>query len=395
LPRGRLSPHSIICLIGFSSAAASSIIAPVFAIFVRDAAAASLPVVGLATAIFFAVSAVARFSLGVFAGGKKTITYVFFAFLVFTVCHVFYPYTQDVAVIVGLRAAQGFASASIGVASLTLAGLAIPVPARNKAMGTYTAWISVGLLAGPLINLVAIPLIGISNSFLVAGSVAMIGCSAAFVLYRRFSAIERRWQIVEVPIQREAVGAKMAAIITNNPFVVALVANFTFFFFFGVLLAYAPLYMKEHLGFSDVSVSLLFFAYYATTTLTRLLAGRIAGRVDRVRVILLCIVLTMLFSSLLAAISNSFAFALIFTLVGGIQGVLFPVASTLIAESIQPSRIAFANSLYVVGFDLGQATAPLLTATIVAAYGIQYGFAFSAGLTAALLPLLAWLSHHR
>jgi cyanate permease len=67
----------------------------------------------------------------------------------------------------------------------------------------------------------------------------------------------------------------------------------------------------------------------------------------------------------------------------------------LIADSIQPSRIAFANSLYVVGFDLGQATAPLLTATIVASYGIQYGFAFSAGLTAVLFPILVWLSHYR
>jgi MFS family permease len=390
-----LSPHFTICLIGFSSAAASSIIAPVFAIFVRDVAAASLPLVGLATAIFFVVSAVARLSLGVFAGGKKTITYVFLAFLVFTVCHVFYPYTRDVAVIVGLRAVQGFASASIGVASLTLAGLAIPVPERNKGMGTYTAWVSGGLLAGPLINLAAIPLIGISNAFFIAGSIGVVGCAAAFVLYRRFSVIEGRWQILEVPIQRETVGAKVAAIITNRPFLVASVANFTFFFFFGVLLAYAPLYMKEQLGFTNVSVSLLFFAYYATTTSTRLLVGRIAGRVDRVRVILLCIGLTLLFSSLLAAISNYYAFALLFTLVGGIQGILFPVASMLIADSIQPSRIAFANSLYVVGFDLGQATAPLLTATIVASYGIQYGFAFSAGLTAALFPILVWLSHHR
>ncbi len=315
---------------------------------------------------------------------------MFFASLIFTVCHVFYPYTSNITVIVGLRAVQGFAYASIMVASITLAGLSIPVPERDKAVGTYTAWTSLGLLVGPLINSVSIPFLGISNSFFIASLIGIVGCLATFMLYRRFTVMEESWQIMSFPVETEAIRDRITAIVNTDVFIVALGANFAFFFFFGVLLAYAPLYMKGSLGLADESVSLLFFAYYAATTLTRLSVGRIAGKVDKGKLVLLCIVLTILFSSLLAVISNTFAFALIFALVGGIQGLLFPIASMLIADYIQPSRIALANSLYVVGFDLGQGTAPLLTATIVTSYGIQYGFAFSAALAATLLPFLAW-----
>lgn len=67
----------------------------------------------------------------------------------------------------------------------------------------------------------------------------------------------------------------------------------------------------------------------------------------------------------------------------------------LIAEHVQPSRSVLANSLYIMGIDVGQGIAPLITASIVVQYGIAYGFITSAGIAAAAALLLAMLSISR
>ncbi len=378
-------------MMGFSYIASSSVIAPILSIYVKEGINASVEMVGLVTAMFFIASAFAKISLGVLTGGKKTTTFLLLTFVVFSVCPALYPLTDSIIMLIVLRATQGFAYAFIGTASLILAALAISSVERDKGVGTYTASLSLGLLAGPAITAFSIPLFGVPNTFYFASLMGSIGIFAAFVLNRRISSIEKNWQIIGVTVNREALKSKISAIARNKMFGMAFIGNFAFFILFGVILAYAPLYTKETLSFSDELVSVLFLLYYVATTVTRLSIGRIVGRVSKSTLVILSTAFAALFSFALVIFTDNLVFAGFFALIGAVQGVLFPVGSMLIAEYIQPSRNILANSLYMMGIDIGQGIAPIITMAAIQ-FGTEYTFLISSALLAtATLPLI-WLS---
>jgi len=380
---------------GFSFIASSSVVAPILSIYVKDVINAPVEMVGLVTAVFFIASALAKIFLGVLAGGKKTITFLLLAFVIFSVCPTLYPLTDSVIVLIFLRVVQGFAYAFIGTASLILATLTISSVERDKGLGAYTGSLSLGFLAGPAVTTFSIPYFGISNTFYFSSLMGFVGIFAAFFLNRKISAIEKDWQIIGVTVNRESLRSKISAITRNKMFGIAFVGNFAFFILFGVILAYAPLYAKEILNFNDELVSVLFLMYYLATTVTRLSVGRIVGRIRKSTLVIISIGLAALFSFALAISVDDFAFAGIFALIGAIQGLLFPVGSMLIADHIQPSRNVLANSLYVMGLDFGQGMAPLITASLVIQYGLEYSFMVAAAISAVATLLIIWLNMHK
>ena len=381
-------------MIGFSYIASSSVIAPILSIHVKDKMSQPIEVVGLVIAIYFIVSTLTKIPLGVFAGGKKTISFLLFAFVIYSICPVLYPLTDSILMLIFLRALQGLAHAFIGTASLILAALTISSVERDRGMGTYTASLSLGLLAGPAITTFSIPLFGVSNTFYFAGLMGFIGIFAAFFLNRKISSIEKNWQIIDVAMNREALKSKISAIMRNKGFGNAFIGIFAFFTLFGVILAYAPLYAKQ-LSFSDEYISMLFLVYFIATTVTRLSIGRIIGRISKSTLMILSIVFAASFSFALTIFTDNLVFAGIFASIGAIHGVLFPVGSMLIAEHIQPSRNILANSLYMMGIDIGQGIAPLITAGVAVQLGLKYSFMVSAVILVAAALMLVWLNMHK
>jgi len=385
------------CMIGFSYIASSSVIAPILSIHVKDNMKQPIEVVGLVIAIYFIVSTLTKIPLGVFAGGKKTISFLLFAFVIYSICPALYPLaalTDSILMLIFLRALQGLAYAFIGTASLILAALTISSVDRDRGMGTYTASLSLGLLAGPAITTFSIPLFGVSNTFYFAGLMGFIGIFAAFFLNRKISSIEKNWQIIDVAMNREALKSKISAIMRNKGFGNAFIGIFAFFTLFGVILAYAPLYAKS-LSFGDEYISMLFLVYFIATTVTRLSIGRIIGRISKSTLMILSIVFAASFSFALTISPDNLVFAGIFASIGAIHGVLFPIGSMLIAEHIQPSRNILANSLYMMGIDIGQGIAPLITAGVAVQLGLKYSFMVSAVILVAAALMLVWLNMHK
>jgi len=126
-------------MMGFSYIASFSVVAPILSIYVRDGINASVEMVGLVTAIFFVASSLTKISLGVFAGGKKTITLTLLAFAILSICPVLYSLTDSIVVLIVLRSAHGFAYSFVGTSSLILAALAISSVERDRGVGAYTA----------------------------------------------------------------------------------------------------------------------------------------------------------------------------------------------------------------------------------------------------------------
>jgi DHA1 family multidrug resistance protein-like MFS transporter len=353
--------------------------------------------IGLITATFFIASASAKLVLGVFAGGKKTIVSLVLAFIIYSICPMLYPLTESATLLLVVRAAQGFAYSFIGTAALVLAGLTVSIVERDKGLGTYTAFLSLGFLAGPAITTFSIPLFGVADTFYFAGIVGFIGIFASSFLYRKLSAIEKDWQIVGVTLDREGFISKVSAILRNRMFAVGFIGNFAFFLLFGVLLAYSPLYIKENLHLDNEIVSVFFILYYVASTITRFAVGRITAskRIGKRDLVTLSTALAAVFSFSLALAPNSVVFAFFFALIGAVQGLIFPVGSMLIAEHIHPSRSVLANSLYIMGIDIGQGIAPLITASIAVQYGFAHAFTMSAAIAAIAALLLAILNMNK
>jgi len=366
------------CLIGFSYIASASVIAPILSIYIKDVMKAPVEAVGLVTSAFFISSALAKLILGFFAGGKRTISFLLVSFIIFSACPALYPFTEDTSTLTFIRAVQGFSYAFIGTASLILAALTISSLERDKGVGVYTAFLSLGLLAGPLITTFSIPFFGVSNTFFFAALVGLVGIYASYILNREFSRIERDWQVIGVKVEKEPLKRKISAIIRNRMFAIALIGNFAFFMLFGVLLAYAPLYMKETLNLNNELVSVNFLIYYVATTITRLNVAKILQKIGKDRLLLLGTSISVLSALFLAYSRSSYVFAAVFAVLGAVQGVIFPVGSMLIAEHIHPLRNVLANSLYMMGIDLGQGIAPLITAGVAAQYGLTSTFVVSA-----------------
>ncbi len=378
------------CLIGFSYIASSSVIAPILSVYLKDTANASIEMISMITATFFLASALAKLVLGVFAGGKKTIASLFIAFIIYSICPMIYPLTTDAVVLLILRAVQGFAYAFIGTAALILTAITVSSIERDRGVGTYTAFLSLGFLAGPLIITLSIPLFGVADSFHFAGIMGFIGVLASGFLYRKLSAIQESWQIVGVVVDRERLRRKISAILHDRMFAAAFISNFAFFFLFGIILTYFPLYARTKLGLTNEAVSSLFVLYYVATTATRFFVGRIVGgrKISKQTIAMVSTALIALFSLSLTIAPNSLILACFFALIGGVQGIIFPVGSMLIADHIQPSRNVLANSLYMMGVDIGQGIAPLITAIVVVQYGLGYSFLVSAAVAAAATALL-------
>lgn len=54
-----------------------------------------------------------------------------------------------------------------------------------------------------------------------------------------------------------------------------------------------------------------------------------------------------------------------------------------------------ANSLYIMGIDVGQGMAPLITAGVVIQYGLEYSFMLSAAILVTATLLIIWLNTHK
>jgi len=392
LRRLQLTPHLTICLMGFSMVASTSVVVPILSIYVKDVMGASVEMVGLVTAAFFMASALTKAPVGLLIGGRRTFPLLMAASLIFALCPAFYPLVGSVGMLILLRSARGFTYTVIGATALLMAGLTLPSAERDRGFGTYTASLSLGLLAGPAITAFSIPIFGISNTFYFASVLGLVGVFAAVFLYVKVSSIEGSWQIIGVAVEREGLRSKVSNVARNGRFQVALVGNFAFFLIMGAISAYAPLHARENLGFSDGAVPMLFLLYYVATTATRFSMVRMAGRASRSTLVILSTGSAAMLSLALSAVRGGLAFAAILALIGAVQGVIIPAGSMLIAESIQPSRRALANSLYLMGLDVGQGMAPLITAEAAARHGLGYSFMIPAAVSAGATLAILWLS---
>lgn len=379
----RMSPYRMICLIGFFAVSSFSLLSPILSLFARDFVKATIFEIGIITSAFFIASAAVKIPLGVFGGGSRTPILFAFSLLLLMVLPYTYTLAYTPAVLAIIRIIHGIVFTLAVTVSLILAPITVPEHARDRAVATYSLLAGAGLVAGSALGTLSMAIGELRSVFYVASILAFPGFILGYIFMRRLYSIEKRWFLLDRPVQQD-IGGKARRVLTNRMFLIAFLACISYFFAFGALLAYAPLYATQHLHFPYVAVALVFFGCYAATALTRLPLKRLISRWKYGKEMLafaaqvLAVVLALVASLGLHPI----IFVLAVVLFGVSQGVIYPVGAMMASATLDPSEHFLANSLYLVAWDLGLALGPVLTAAIASTQGVLSALAMSSILPA-------------
>jgi len=373
----------MICLISFFSVSSFSLVSPILSLYAKDFAKATIFEVGIITSAFFVASTSVKIPLGILGGGRRTP----FTFALSLLLLMILPYSYTLAeTSIGLalvRMAHGVAFALSVTVSLILTPLTVPEQVRNRAVATYSVVTGIGLVTGSAAGTLSVVVWGLRSGFYVASGLAAPGFILGYEFTRRLYSIEKRWMLLNRPIKIDLYG-KVCRVIKNKIFLASFFACLAYFFTFGAVLAYVPLYASQNLQLPYYSIAAIFFGCYAATTVTRLPLNSLISkrRFSKEMLMFSAQVLSVALISYACLAAHQTLFALAIVLFGVPQGIIYPVGAMIASESVSPSEHVLANSLYLVAWDLGLALGPALTSTIASTSGILSALAASSTLPA-------------
>jgi DHA1 family multidrug resistance protein-like MFS transporter len=386
--RFRMSPYLMICLIGFFAVSSFSLISPILSLFAKDYIKATIVEIGIITSAFFVASASVKIPLGILGGGNRTPIIFASSLLLLVVLPFSYTVVSSPLGLALVRIIHGIAFTLAVTVSLSLAPLTVSGIIRNRAVATYSILAGTGLVSGSAIGTLSIAVGELKSVFYVASALAMPGFLLGFAFTRRLYSIESRWLLLEQPVKLN-LRRKVSHVISEKKFLASFFACLAYFFVFGTVLAYAPIYATQRLQLPYVSVTTIFFGCYLTTTLTRLPLNRLVSKLkSRKEVLILSAQLLSVILALVISLSTHsvfFALAIVFLGIG--QGIVYPVGAIMASESAYPSDHVLASSLYLVAWDLGLALGPALTSKIAATSGVLAAIA-----TSSILPAISALT---
>ena len=172
-----------------------------------------------------------------------------------------------------------------------------------------------------------------------------------------------------------------------TPAFVALTASeLAYFTAVGALLPVVPLYVTDQLGAPAAAVGVAVGAFALTALLLRPLAGRLADRWGRKRLLVSGAVLFTIVLVAHVAISNLTHLVGLRVVLGAAEAAYFVGATAVLTDLAPPDRLGAAMSYSSLGLYLGLAAGPLLGEALVARAGYD-----AAWLGAAALGLVALL----
>jgi len=343
-------------------------IVPVVALYAVDRLSATIEQVGMLISAFFVASVLAKVPLGVIGGSLEPGRTMPFSLLLMTFASALYYSAPTVGVFALGRALGGLAFALFAISTMTVS--AYVSKDRAHAVGMYTTSLALGLMAGPALGALLIPVIHTRNTLL-ASAVPLL---TALVLSLRMTTAK----VANPSLQDMRLMPRMKRILTNRTFDLALLAYFCFAFVLAVVVAYAPLYGREAFGFTDAAVTGIFAGYFTVTALTRMVITQFAYS-NRLR--------WMIFGGLANAgallsimpfLNSPPAFAASIILLGITHGIVYPSSLMMVFTGFARGDLLLASSIFLTGFDLGGVLGPLVISPVAASLGLAHALALSA-----------------
>lgn len=245
---------------------------------------------------------------------------------------------------------------------------------RDRNIALFTSALSLSLIAGPLLQAF---LISVTGNFVLS----MVYFAPLLFLGAVVSTRLGTEDEFEVRPELRSFG-----FIRNRRYLTGVVTQLVYTIPFAVMLSFGGIFARSVVGASYIEVEFLFGAFFASSLLSRVILS-LKG-FNKVATVVISVALTLIGIPLLALVPNQSALVVAFVILGVPHGLIYPVASSYVAQGVERNRLPIANSVTaaVAGFtnllsvsiygyllsDLGDSQGFLTLVAPVAVLGILY-----------------------
>lgn len=249
--------------------------------------------------------------------------------------------------------------------------------------GTYSTWIAVGRMIGPVLFGAVLDAYGFDVAFLVIFGILATGAGIAYLLYRRVGSLR-------VDASTDVVGSGKAfkGIVTNVGFQMAVFASAGIFLALTVREAFLPV-MLEELGMSATLIGTLVSIGSLTAVLIRLVMPQVVRLLGGTgRTLIWNMAAVAIGIGLLSLAKSVAAFVILAVVVGFGTGIGFPLSIVAVATHVPARQRGMALGLRLSASHLVETFVPALAGFLVAVTSYAVGFG-SAGVVLGVLTLLS------
>ncbi len=154
------------------------------------------------------------------------------------------------------------------------------------------------------------------------------------------------------------------------------------YFAFGCLEVFLPIYLYERVGFTPLSIGLLFTIQIVVATLAKPWMGRLSDRYGRVPTIIIGLLFGAVSITMITWSNNYLVMAVLIGLFGlGLATVTASIAA-LVADLAKDSSYGGALGILSSVMDIGHSTGPIAGGLLIAAYNYKTTFGVIGGILA-------------
>lgn len=249
--------------------------------------------------------------------------------------------------------------------------------------GTYSTWVAVGRMVGPVLFGVILDAMGFRASFLVILGILAFGTALAYALFRVTGSL-RADGPTDVMGSRKAV----SSIVGNVGFQMAVFASAGIFLALTVREAFLPV-MLEQLGMSATLIGTLVSIGSLTAVLIRLVMPQVVRLLGGTgRTLIWTMAAVALGIGVLGLAKSVTAFVVLAVVVGFGTGIGFPLSIVAVATHVPARQRGMALGLRLSASHLVETLVPALAGLLVAVTSFGVGFA-TAGVILGVLTLLS------
>jgi len=378
-----LSLMALISIISLVASTSGQILNPIVAVYARDTLNASIAQIGLIVSAFFVVSIISKPLIGLTCRGMKTLYYLWIALALMAFPTIGMALTDSSTLFGALRIFQGIGNSMFWAPGMTLIALISSRENLERDLNNYSFLISVGMSLGPALGSMSVAVIGTRYSFFLSALIMLSGFMLGTLLIRKREYFREK-------ISHNDSGTislrQLPKIFSARPFKTAFLAYATMSFIYGILTAYGTLHFKDSFGVEDGTVAILFFGYNAIIMVTRFGLRKLVNMTGKRNILLFGLINYVVMLSILATSSSLPIFVAAFCMLGLSHGLIYPTGILIVAGSVKTASLAFANSIYLTGWDVGNSMGPLVASPIATQYGT--GAALPVAILAPVISLL-------
>ena len=365
-------------IVAFVGYAGFSFMFPVIPLY-ADELGATVSEVGLIVATLSYVTAIFLIPFGMLSDRFGRQKLLIGGLAVFTLAPLLYPLANNTGLLILIRAIHGLGSAAFLPTAIALVVDLTPDNKRGEAIGWYTASLQLGLMAGPITGGFLTQHFGFNAAFLGCSAISLIGLVLAF---SRLRAIAHHPAVIasKAGSSLRWLGQPLAIAVMLAPALVAVGS--------GTIGGYIPLYGMDF-GMTEADAGAIITAVYASSSLLRAPAGRLADRVDKRLLLIGGVGLSAIAVSLFSFFHSLSQFIIIGIVFGIGMGIAMPASLAMAADFSSASGRALSMAIPTCFFQIGMAVGPTAMGFVADTSGFETMFlACAASLASGLIIML-------